>query len=688
MTLRNVSKSLAKAHNLVLSLIKIRGLAATLTLAFLIVSTTAVIISSSINIYSNFLSNQAVVAKQQQVVANEAVEEVKCFIQEIIVTLTSVGNVNNNLIDNSEMQKNIMGKLLGLNSAFRQVALTDAQNVELSRVSRLSNSAEGQLTDANKEEAFHQMDSSQHYISPVYVDDITFEPIIIIAVPIKNNIGDKTGTILAELNLKFMWDLIDSMSIGKKGLAYVVDRNGDLIAFSDETRVIKGENLLKLKKVSEFANNSNVPNNEHKADVSKGILGYDSVTSFVPLIQPDWAIVIEVPVSEAYEPIIKSLVVSLLVMLFSFTFAIIAGIYLSKRITKPIVNLRNATKIISKGDLNAKIDIVSKNEIGELAANFNQMVVNISSLIANAKQAANVILEQSLLLKEGASQSAQTAEAVVLAMEQISQGTEEQAHEAQTTTGKTNTLGVEIDNVVLKASEVEKITESTKDLSIKSKDTVQLLIKKAKETDRITRIFSEDTSNLNRSIEKIRSITNAIATITKKTKLLSLNARIEAAKAGDAGLGFTVIASEISKLAVQSQESAKMIDPILKEILLNTENSTKTSEQAHQIVEDQMQAVYSAQNAFDEVVSAMDDIIQRIIEMSTIIKKIDSFKEETISSVMTISTISQETAASSEEISASSEEQKAIADQVKDFADNLYKMGVKLADAINIFKIN
>ncbi len=688
MTLRNVSKSLAKAHNLVLSLIKIRGLAATLTLAFLIVSTTAVIISSSINIYSNFLSNQEVVAKQQQVVANEAVEEVKCFIQEIIVTLTSVGNVNNNLIDNSEMQKNIMGKLLGLNSAFRQVALTDAQNVELSRVSRLSNSAEGQLTDANKEEAFHQMDSSQHYISPVYVDDITFEPIIIIAVPIKNNIGDKTGTILAELNLKFMWDLIDSMSIGKKGLAYVVDRNGDLIAFSDETRVIKGENLLKLKKVSEFANNSNVPNNEHKADVSKGILGYDSVTSFVPLIQPDWAIVIEVPVSEAYEPIIKSLVVSLLVMLFSFTFAIIAGIYLSKRITKPIVNLRNATKIISKGDLNAKIDIVSKNEIGELAANFNQMVVNISSLIANAKQAANVILEQSLLLKEGASQSAQTAEAVVLAMEQISQGTEEQAHEAQTTTGKTNTLGVEIDNVVLKASEVEKITESTKDLSIKSKDTVQLLIKKAKETDRITRIFSEDTSNLNRSIEKIRSITNAIATITKKTKLLSLNARIEAAKAGDAGLGFTVIASEISKLAVQSQESAKMIDPILKEILLNTENSTKTSEQAHQIVEDQMQAVYSAQNAFDEVVSAMDDIIQRIIEMSTIIKKIDSFKEETISSVMTISTISQETAASSEEISASSEEQKAIADQVKDFADNLYKMGVKLADAINIFKIN
>ena len=681
MTLRNVSKSLAKAHNLVLSLIKIRGLAATLTLAFLIVSTTAVIISSSINIYSNFLSNQEVVAKQQQVVANEAVEEVKCFIQEIIVTLTSVGNVNNNLIDNSEMQKNI-------NSAFRQVALTDAQNVELSRVSRLSNSAEGQLTDANKEEAFHQMDSSQHYISPVYVDDITFEPIILIAVPIKNNIGDKTGTILAELNLKFMWDLIDSMSIGKKGLAYVVDRNGDLIAFSDETRVIKGENLLKLKKVSEFANNSNVPNNEHKADVSKGILGYDSVTSFVPLIQPDWAIVIEVPVSEAYEPIIKSLVVSLLVMLFSFTFAIIAGIYLSKRITKPIVNLRNATKIISKGDLNAKIDIVSKNEIGELAANFNQMVVNISSLIANAKQAANVILEQSLLLKEGASQSAQTAEAVVLAMEQISQGTEEQAHEAQTTTGKTNTLGVEIDNVVLKASEVEKITESTKDLSIKSKDTVQLLIKKAKETDRITRIFSEDTSNLNRSIEKIRSITNANATITKKTKLLSLNARIEAAKAGDAGLGFTVIASEISKLAVQSQESAKMIDPILKEILLNTENSTKTSEQAHQIVEDQMQAVYSAQNAFDEVVSAMDDIIQRIIEMSTIIKKIDSFKEETISSVMTISTISQETAASSEEISASSEEQKAIADQVKDFADNLYKMGVKLADAINIFKIN
>ena len=100
-------------------------------------------------------------------------------------------------------------------------------------------------------------------------------------------------------------------------------------------------------------------------------------------------------------------------------------------------------------------------------------------------------------------------------MGQISAGTEEQAHEAEKNIEQIHNLGDEIDYAVSKAIEVEEITESTKKLSIKSKDTIKLLTKKSKETDKITKEFTEDTRKLNESMEKIQKITDAISAITK-----------------------------------------------------------------------------------------------------------------------------------------------------------------------------
>jgi methyl-accepting chemotaxis protein len=295
-------------------------------------------------------------------------------------------------------------------------------------------------------------------------------------------------------------------------------------------------------------------------------------------------------------------------------------------------------------------------------------------------------MEQSLELKRGSTESAEAAKSVVIAMEQISAGTEEQANEAEKTSEQIHNLGNEIDYAVSKAMEVEKITESTKKLSIKSKDTIKLLTRKSKETDRITKEFTEDTKKLNESMEKIQKITDAISVITKKTSLLSLNATIEAAKAGDAGQGFSVIAKEINSLSTQSKESAKMIKPLLKEIKFQTESSINTSKRVHKIVEEQMKAVFSTQDAFDEIITSMDNVIEKIIELNSVISKIEDVKTKTINSVITIRSILEETAASTEEVTAASENQSLIAEQVDEFAQSLYHMGERLVVTTNVFK--
>jgi len=653
-------------------------------MAFLGQSAIIMIIISVINIHNVFVNNEKLVFEQQQNIAIDAANQVEKFISEKVVILSSVSHVTNmSAIDNST-QKQVIGKVLALDSAFRQIALIDKNNNEVGRVSRLASSTSGQLNVDNIKEALNEM-NDEIYISRVYCDDSTFEPIIIMAVPVLNSLGDKDGVVFAEINLKFMWELIDTIKVGKNGFAYVTDREGNLIAFNDEGRVISGEKIDGLNIVKDFIGSNGI-NAQKTAKMTKGIMGTNVVTTYVPLGKPDWAVFIEIPVIEAAEPIIRNIIISIISMLIGFILAAIIGIYLSKRITKPIINLKSAARLISKGELGTEIKINAKNEIGELAVDFNQMADNINTLIMNIKQASRIILEQSSTLKEKSDLSAQSSETIVCAMEQINQGADQQAKEAEATSEQTGILGEEINNAVNKTAEVERLAGSARDLSLKSKDTVEILIERANETDRITRAFVENTTSLSDSLEKIRSIADAITEITNKTKNLSLNARIEAARAGEAGRGFEVIVKEISNLSNQSREAAKLIDPILEEIKLKAAVSSKASEEVNVILEEQMKSVYSTQDTFDKIILSMDNAISQIVELSNIIRNIDGIKEKSIKSVMTISSVTQQTAASCQEVSAASEEQKEIAYQVKSFADKLYEMGEKLVEVIDAFK--
>jgi signal transduction histidine kinase len=162
-------------------------------------------------------------------------------------------------------------------------------------------------------------------------------------------------------------------------MAYVVDKGGNLIAAGDISRVLKGENLTYLKEVGMFVKNDNdILPHESNAGISKGINGTWGVSNYTCLNMPDWAVVVEMPLLEAYAPILTSLKLTALTAFLSFAIALITGVYLSKRITKPLIYLRNAVGTIGSGDMTARIDVVSNDEIGQLAASFNQMVEDLN----------------------------------------------------------------------------------------------------------------------------------------------------------------------------------------------------------------------------------------------------------------------------------------------------------------------
>jgi HAMP domain-containing protein len=333
------------------------------------------VIASGLDIYFSFQAQQEVVSEQQQLIATGAANAVSDFVSEKFSIIEASVRIGELIDTDHETRSLIMEKLLGIEDSFRQLSLLDVHGRELEVTSRLSQAESGGLIRQAGDEMFTYLSGGENYISSIYIDKTTSEPMVIMAVPITDIFGRFEGALIAEVNLKFMWDLVGRMKIGDTGLAYVVDREGNLIAFGDISRVLMGDNLAYLDEVADFMRNERHANDE--VHISDGISGAPVVATHVSLGTPDWAVIVELPVDEAYEDVFVELSLLGMVMMMSFVLAIVSGFFLSRRITRPIINLRDAAIRIGKGSLDTQIRVRAGNEVGELASAFNQMTVDL-----------------------------------------------------------------------------------------------------------------------------------------------------------------------------------------------------------------------------------------------------------------------------------------------------------------------
>ncbi|HLF26627.1 MAG TPA: cache domain-containing protein [Anaerolineae bacterium] len=362
-----------------------RSLIATLATAFLTLSVVVLAISSGLQIFSNFQVQQANIASQQELIANDAARTVGSFAQEKFSVLEAVVRLANPATASLTEQRQVLESLLGLQPAFRQLAMLNAQDRELVKVSRISLAASGQLADQLVDELFVQVKQGNRYIGSIYIEPITSEPLVIMAIPATNVFGDFQGTLVAEVNLKFMWDLVDRLQVGETGLAYVVDNQGNLLAFKDTARVLQGENVRYLREVDEFVEDPET-GDEMAADISIGIEGENVVSTYVPLGTPNWAVVIESPWEEAYGGVIRDVVVSIGITLTMTVLAGLLGVYLARRLAVPLVNLTDTATRITGGELGLQAAIGGPREVARLATAFNSMTTQLRQTLEGLEQ--------------------------------------------------------------------------------------------------------------------------------------------------------------------------------------------------------------------------------------------------------------------------------------------------------------
>ena len=261
-----------------------------------------------------------------------------------------------------------------------EVSYLDAEGHEQLRVSRLAMDVVASGTDFSNEPRFREPKAGRTYFSLVYFRKES-EPYMTIALA---GSGKGAGVTVAEVNLKFIWDVVSQIKIGKAGHAYVVDSHGHLIAHPDISLVLKKTDLSKLAQVRAAvgagASGMGMPS------IARDLDGRQVLSASAPIAPLGWAVLIEQPLLEAFEPIRYSILRTVALVVFGVLLSVLVSLVLARRMVRPIKALTEGAGRIGAGDLAYQLDVRTGDEIEALAGQFNQMTAQLRESYANLEQ--------------------------------------------------------------------------------------------------------------------------------------------------------------------------------------------------------------------------------------------------------------------------------------------------------------
>ncbi len=343
------------------------------------------IVSGMIEIYFRYQESQLHLAELQREVAAGAAVKIERFVQEIHNTLK--GATRSREIAPKGLTNEFrfeLEKLLLIAPAVTEAVALDRNGkiqVQASRLRTVLPDAKKEIASAG---AFEQAKQGKSFFGKVYFVRGS-EPYMTIAVPIERFAGDVIGVLQAEVNLKYIGDVVSNLTIGKAGYAYVVSSSGELIAHPDISLVLQRRNVLKLQSTkAAFSKTDSTA--ERRALVTPNIQGKEVLSSSAIIPGLDWAVIVERPVEEAFEPVYASIFRTSTLLLIGLALALIASLFLARRVIRPVRILREGVERIGAGDLGYRLDLKTGDEIEVLADEFNKMTSQLQESYSNLEQ--------------------------------------------------------------------------------------------------------------------------------------------------------------------------------------------------------------------------------------------------------------------------------------------------------------
>lgn len=367
---------------------------------------------------------------------------------------------------------------------------------------------------------------------------------------------------------------------------------------------------------------------------------------------------------------------------------LVVATLVARHIATPLGRLANAARVIAQGNLcEDNINVSNKDEIGELASSFNDMKKSLRMLIqdvsTNAEQlsaaaeeltaSTSQINDVSIEVTKNISDSNNNSKIVAKAAGESSLATEETA------------------------SGVQRIAEATQHIHSMATDTLELAdtggqtIDIAKKQMAVIYDSTKGTTELIKKLteqsEEIQNISRVITAITDQTNLLALNAAIEAARAGEQGKGFAVVADEVRKLAEESNQSASQIVSLTNEIQQDTRNVERSVLEGLRTVEDGVSMINNAGDSFTSIVQAVEKMSEQIEDVSAVTEQLSATAEEVAASIQEIASQADNSSKITQEITVGVEEQAASISEINDVSNDLSKRAEQLKSVIQRFSL-
>ena len=351
----------------------------------------------------------------------------------------------------------------------------------------------------------------------------------------------------------------------------------------------------------------------------------------------------------------------------------------------PIYRITNKVKEISKGNLTVKIGVGGRDIIGQLAVSIEVLAHNFTEIVSDAQHAAEQVAASSEELTAIAEQNTQASTQIAISIEQVARGTEKQSAAVSETSSAVEEISASTEEVTASSGEITTSMISAIATTTAGQKALDHVIEQMTSISTGTDQVLDAIMELSTKSEKIGHIIGVITDIASQTNLLALNAAIEAARAGEQGRGFAVVADEVRKLAAQSREAAQQIEILIKQNHSDIDMAVVAIKDNVTNVKVGMDVVNVAGQSFSEISRLVENVSVQMEQISATFQQVASGNQHIVTLIQEVNVISKETSDQAQSVSAGVEEQTASMEQVTASAQSLSAISFELQTIINKF---
>lgn len=557
------------------------------------------------------------------------------------------------------------------------------------------------LKRGDREYVKHVIQTKKSYVPKPVLSAITNTLTVVLTTPIYSN-GQMVGMITGTIDLGALSKTLEAVKFEQTGYGYLVENTGTVLAHPKNPEMISKMNVLSKEqdpslklpgKLDErlVAAFHQVFDSENQASVRyTNFDGAEHEAIITPVILDDkrWAMVVTAPVAEIRADVLR---MANIMAAFSILFILVAVLvifYFSKRISRDISLIRDECAMLNNGDLTDRALVVdSRDEVGQLAKGFKQMSYTLHTLISEVREKAVNVAAVSEELHAGASQSAQAADQVANSIVEIAGGAVAQSKAVDQVTEVAQKISERAEDISVKTREVTQITDVTAKNARQGRENIAKAVAQMQSIGNGSKEIEQAIHELAGGSKEIGDIIQLISNIAGQTNLLALNAAIEAARAGEAGRGFAVVADEVRKLAEESNQSSHKIGLLVQKNQTDMEKAVLATKAGTEGVARGIEAVTAADETFKVIVGSISDLSTEIYTISNAIGEMVEGSKHMLASITSIDEISQKNSGEAESVSAATQQQSASMQEIATASQNLSMLADKLQQAIEKFNL-